>query len=145
MKQNLLYGPDLLYVACLQKPMPNPIHRVPTSHTVSMPQKLSSRDARAEEIVVLLALEGLVAVSRTIMVSFFLTEKFSRICLLVQGYSIVTGDRSAATILLPDGAVLVMQPGSLISLDNVVQSTLNKIQLSKQPLGSPFISSVLSS
>ena len=49
------------------------------------------------------------------------------------GYSIVTGDRSAATILLPDGAVLVMQPGSLISLDNVkINQTLNKIPRSSR-------------
>ena len=125
-EQNLLYGPDLLYVACLQRPMPSPFASNDRRPELSSPQKkLSADEARAEEIVVLLALEGQVSIFQNEDGSFLPEGKVFQNMSVGEGYSIVTGDLSAATLLLPDGAVLVLQPGSLLSLDRITRSDVS--------------------
>ena len=122
-EQNLLYGPDLLYVACLQKPMANPFAANAPAAVVPAPaKKLSADEARAEEVVVLLATEGQVAVFQNRDGQFIPDGKVFLNMSIGPGHSIVTGANSAATLLLPDGAVLVLQPGSLVSLDHIVRT-----------------------
>lgn len=121
-EHNLLYGPDLLYVACLQKTIISPFALSETHSSVSAPQKkIAADEARAEEVVVLLATEGQVSVFFNKNNQFLPEGEIFLNMSIGSGYSIVTGSKSAATLLLPDGAVLVLQPGSLVSLDHVVR------------------------
>jgi len=122
-EQNLLYSPDLLYVAFLQKPLANNFAVAGTvvEKAPSTPKKtLSSGEALADEVLLLLAVEGQVSIFENKTDKFLPSEDIFLNMSIAPGYSILTGDASAVTLLLPDGGILILQPGSLVSLDRVV-------------------------
>ena len=86
--------------------MPSPFTSIDKIPELSSLKKLSADEARAEEIVVLLALEGQVSIFQNEDGSFLPDGKVFQNMSVGAGYSIVTGDLSAATLLLPDGAVV---------------------------------------
>jgi hypothetical protein len=121
-EQNLLYSPDLLYVAFLQKPLANNFAGAGTvvEKAPSTPRKtLSSGEALADEVLLLLAVEGQVSIFENKTDQFLPSEDIFLNMSIAPGYSILTGDASAVTLLLPDGGILILQPGSLVSLDRV--------------------------
>jgi hypothetical protein len=124
-EQNLLYSPDLLYVAFLQKPLKNQFSTLGEvdEKVASTPKKtLSSGEALADEVLLLLAVEGQVSIFENQTDKFLPSEDIFLNMSIAPGYSILTGDASAVTLLLPDGGILILQPGSLVSLDRVVKT-----------------------
>ena len=122
-EQNLLYGPDMLYVASLQNVLVNRAPGVPPATGedayVAPKKTLSPSVSLTEEVLVLLAIEGDVAVFDNHNGQFLTSAGVYLNMTIGPGYSIVTGDASAVTLLLPDGGVIILQPGSLLSLDRV--------------------------
>ncbi|MBT7852448.1 MAG: hypothetical protein HN675_03945 [Opitutae bacterium] len=139
-EQNLLYSPDLLYVAFLQKPLKNPFSQSGKveEKITSIPKKtLSSREALADEVLLLLAVEGQVSIFENETDKFLPTEDIFLNMSIAPGYSILTGDDSAVTLLLPDGGILILQPGSLVSLDRV--ATIDKTVAENGPASTKFM------
>ena len=139
-EQNLLYSPDLLYVAFLQKPLANNFAVVGTvvEKAPSTPKKtLSSGEALADEVLLLLAVEGQVSIFENKTDKFLPAEDIFLNMSIAPGYSILTGDASAVTLLLPDGGILILQPGSLVSLDRV--GTMDKSVPENGPASTKFM------
>jgi hypothetical protein len=139
-EQNLLYSPDLLYVAFLQKPLKNqfsPSGEIEEKIASSPKKTLSSEETLADEVLLLLAVEGQVSIFENETDKFLPAEDIFLNMSIAPGYSILTGDASAVTLLLPDGGILILQPGSLVSLDRVAK--INKTVAGNGPASTKFM------
>ncbi len=117
-ESKLLYGPDLLYVASLHRTFQNPIKRADSEYQPPQLEYNSEVIGENRYSVQLLAVKGDVKIMANENSEFLSAQEVYANMRISAGYSIVTGNASAATLLLPGGAALILQPGSLLSLDS---------------------------
>jgi hypothetical protein len=111
-EENHLYGPDILYVAILQKTITNPIQRDKGAY---IPPKLE--DPEVEQEVRILAQKGRVDVFENGASAYTSVHELGMGYSIPAGYSVVTSPDSAVTLQIPGGAILILQPSSLLSID----------------------------